>query len=75
MVGWHHQFEGQEFEHTPGVGEGQGSLACWSPWGRKELTKLSDSTNSTEKEKNYASRIEHTPRHKGVLREAGMQLN
>lgn len=41
----------------------------------QKLFKLSDSTNSTEKEKNYASRIEHTPRHKGVLREAGMQLN
>ena len=49
MVGWHHQFEGQEFEHAPGVGEGQGSLACWSPWGRKELTKLSDSTNNKDK--------------------------
>ena len=33
MVGWHH---GHEFESTPGVGEGQGSLACCSPWGSKE---------------------------------------
>ena len=41
----------------------------------EKLFKLSDSTYSTEKEKNYASRIEHTPGHKGVLREAGMQLN
>ena len=37
MVGWHHQLNGHEFEQTPGDGEGQGSLACWSPWGRKEL--------------------------------------
>lgn len=41
----------------------------------EKLFKLSDSTYSIEKEKNYASRVEHTPGHKGVLREAGMQLN
>ena len=33
---WHHQLKGHEFEHTPGDGEGQGSLACCSPWGHKE---------------------------------------
>ena len=32
MVGWHHQLDGHEFEQAPGVGEGQGSLACCSPW-------------------------------------------
>ena len=37
MVGWHHQFNGHESEQAPGVGDGQGSLACCSPWGRKEL--------------------------------------
>ena len=37
MVGWHHQFDGYEFEQVPGVGDGQGSLACCSPWGCKEL--------------------------------------
>ena len=37
MVGWHHQSDGHEFEQAPGVGDGQGSLACWSPWGHKEL--------------------------------------
>ena len=36
MVGWQHQFTGHEFEQIPGDGEGQGSLACCSPWGRKE---------------------------------------
>ena len=35
MVGWHHQFDGHEFEQAPGVGEGQGSMACCSPWGRR----------------------------------------
>ena len=33
----HHQFDAHEFEQDPGVGDGQGSLACCSPWGRKEL--------------------------------------
>ena len=37
MVGWHHQVNGHEFEYTPGVGDGQGGLACSSSWGRKEL--------------------------------------
>ena len=37
MVGWCHWFSGHEFEQTPGDGEGQGSLVCSSPWGRKEL--------------------------------------
>ena len=35
MVGWHHQLNGHEFEQALGVGDGQGSLACSSPWGRK----------------------------------------
>ena len=37
MVGWHHRLDGHEFEQAPGVGDGQGSLACCSPWGRKGL--------------------------------------
>ena len=37
MVGWHHQFDAHEFEKTLAVGDGQGSLACCSPWGCKEL--------------------------------------
>ena len=36
MVGWHHQPNGHEFEQAPGVDDGQGSLACCSPWGHKE---------------------------------------
>ena len=36
---WHHRLNGHEFEQTPGSGEGQGSLACCSPWGGKELDK------------------------------------
>ena len=37
MIGWHHWLEGHEFEQVPGVGDGQGGLACCSPWGCKEL--------------------------------------
>ena len=37
MLGWHHQFYGLEFEQASGVGDGQGGLACCSPWGLKEL--------------------------------------
>ena len=36
IVGWHHQLNGHEFEQTPGDSEGQGSLACCSPWGHKK---------------------------------------
>ena len=36
MAGWHHRLDGHEFEWTPGVGDGQGSLACCDSWGRKE---------------------------------------
>ena len=36
MVGWNHQLNGHEFESTPGVGDGQGGLACCSSWGRRE---------------------------------------
>ena len=35
MVGWHHRLNGHEFEQALGNGEGQGSLACCSPWGRR----------------------------------------
>ena len=44
VAGWHHRLSGHEFGQTPGDGEGQGGLACWSPWGCKE----SDTTAMTE---------------------------
>ena len=37
MAGWHHQLDGHEFEWAPIVCDRQGSLACCSPWGHKEL--------------------------------------
>ena len=42
MVGWHHRLNGHEFEQAPGIGEGQGSQACCTPWGCREsdMTEL-----------------------------------
>ena len=37
MTEWYHQLNGHEFEQAPGVGDGQGTLVCCSPWGPKEL--------------------------------------
>ena len=52
MVGWHHQFNGHEFGWTPGVGDGQGDLACCSPWGHKEsdMTERLNWTDNNKKE-------------------------
>ena len=50
MVGWDHRLSGYEFEETPGDSEGQGSLACCSPWGHQELDmieKLNNNKNQT----------------------------
>ena len=43
-IGWYHRLNGHEFEKTLEVGDGQGGLACCSPWGHKESTgtRLSD---------------------------------
>ena len=55
MVGWHHWLDGHELEQAPGVGDGQGSLLCCSPWGCKDLdmtewnwTGLTGSKGSTQ---------------------------
>ena len=37
MIGWHHRLDGHEFEQALGVGDRQGSLACCSPWGHKQM--------------------------------------
>ena len=36
MVGWHHRLIGHKFGQIPEVGDGQGCLACYGPWGHKE---------------------------------------
>ena len=47
MVGWHHQLDGLEREQAPGIGDGQGSLACCGPWGCKE-SDMTEQLNWTE---------------------------
>ena len=47
MVGWHHRFNGHEFEQTSGDSEGQGSLACCSPWGHKESDTMEQLNNNS----------------------------
>ena len=47
MVGWHYQLNGHEFEQAPGIGDGQGSLVCSSPQGRKE-SDMTERLNGTE---------------------------
>ena len=49
MVGWHHWFNGHEFEQTPGDSEGQGSLVCFSPWGHKESDTTKWLNNNSSK--------------------------
>ena len=54
MVGWHYQVDGYEFEQALGIddeqgdGEGQGNLACCSPWGREELGMTQQLNNNNQ---------------------------
>ena len=50
MVAWHHRLHGHEFEQAPGVGDGQRSLVCCSPWVRKE-SDMTEQLNWTEEKK------------------------
>ena len=64
MVGWHHQLNGHEFEQTLGDSEGQGSLACWSPWSCKE----SDTSEQLNNKKFLHSFPNHLrENHKGMF--------
>ena len=51
MVGWHHRLSGHEFEQAQGDSEGQESLTCCSPWGRKQLDMTKQLNNKDEKYK------------------------
>ena len=51
MVGWHHQLNGHGFEQALGDSEGQGSLACCSPWGHRE-PDMTEQLNNNSKTKN-----------------------
>ena len=58
MVGWHHRLNVHEFEQALGVGDGQGSLVCCSPWGHKELDMTeSDSTELNPLQYSWASLV------------------
>ena len=48
MVGWHDRLNGHEFEQTQGDSEGKGSLACYTPWGCKELDWTTTTTRMTK---------------------------
>ena len=49
MFGGHHRLNGHEFKQAPGDGEGQGSLACCSPWGCKESSNATQQLNNKNK--------------------------
>ena len=52
VVGWHHRLNGHEFEQAPGDGEGQGSLVCCGPWGRKE-SDMTEQLNNRISERQF----------------------
>ena len=56
MAGWHHRLDGRESEWTPGVGDGQGGLACCNSWGRKE-SDTTERLNWTELNCNISRKI------------------
>ena len=78
MVRWHHWLDGHEFGYTPGVGDGQGSLACCGSWGRRE----SDTTerlnwiklNKSKLVCSNRNQISCYPRGRGVGRVGNRQL-
>ena len=71
MVGWHHRLNAHEFGQAPGVGHGQGGLACCSSWGHKE----SDRTEQLNRTELNQPQIQSTEQehpigfsHKGIAR-------
>ena len=77
MVGWHHRLDGHVFEQTSGVGDGQGSLACCSPWGRKESVmtewlKWTDNNKNNERQRLKSKKqIQHGVRINSSLQQLG----
>ena len=61
MIGWHHQLNEHEFEQGMGVGDGQESLACCSPWGHKE-SDMTERLNWTETMRDHGSVKQSGPR-------------
>ena len=61
MVGGHHRLDRHEFEQTPGVGDGQGSLSCCSPWGRQESDMTEQADRADEEPCVCAAGSPHLP--------------
>ena len=59
-VGWHHRPDGHEFEQAPGVGDGQGGLACCSPWGHKG-SDTTERLNRTEQRASLVAQMVKNP--------------
>ena len=59
MVGWHHRLDGRDFEKALGDSGGQGSLACCSSWGSKQL----DITKQLKNNNNNKTELYHNPKH------------
>ena len=62
IFGWHHRLNGREFEQAPGDGEGQWILACWSPWGRKDLDTIERLNNNRKFREQTRSTVNDTKR-------------
>ena len=71
MVGWHHWFDGHEFEQALGVGDGQGSLACCSPWDCKELDTAGWLNWTEQRGFPGGASVQNLPVNAGDIRDAG----
>ena len=78
MGGWHHQLNGHEFVQAPGDGEGQGRLACCSPWGHKKSDttgQLNNNNKFSNLPRNQASQValvvKNPPANSGDIRDVG----
>ena len=68
MVGWHNQLDGHEFEQALRAGDGQGSLACCNPQGRKELD-TTELLNTIYIKKHFQKGLEETRQPDGSLQD------
>ena len=73
IVGWHHRLDGHGFVWTPGVGDGQGGLACCSSWGCKELD-TTERLNWAELSDNFSEGYDRTQIHKKTAFKSGRGL-
>ena len=78
MVGWHHRLYGREFEQTLGVDDGQGGLACCSPWGHKKSDmpeRLNNSNTGYQCPKAACDPTQTEPVHRCCRRSVSPQIN